>query len=149
MRRPSSVILAAVVPVARRSPRPIAPRTMGFVTDSDTTRTPIDSPPSTPPPSAADPGATPTPPTPPSPATSSPNAPPPPAAPNWRPPPSDSGRNASLIVGAIILLIGLWFFATRTLGLDLPEIDWGSLWPVILIAVGAWIVLTAMRQRSR
>ena len=34
-------------------------------------------------------------------------------------------------------------------GLDLPDLDWGQLWPVILIAIGAWIVLTAMRQRAR
>ena len=52
-------------------------------------------------------------------------------------------------MGSIVLVIGLWFFATRTLGLDLPDVDWGSLWPLILIALGAWILLTAMRQRSR
>ena len=67
----------------------------------------------------------------------------------WRPPASDSGRNVSLILGAIVLIVGLWFFATRTLGLDLPEIDWGQFWPVILIVLGAWIVLNAMRQRAR
>jgi len=120
------------------------------VTDSDTTRTSID-------PSAEAPGSSSAATSPQSPA--SPSSPPPPpswgaspppqAPPAWRPPPSDSGRNASLIVGSIILVIGLWFFATRTLGLNLPEIDWGSLWPLILIALGAWIVLTAMRQRSR
>jgi hypothetical protein len=77
---------------------------------------------------------------------------PPPAAtppPAWRPPASDSGRNASLIFGAIILILGVWFFATNPLGPDLPDLDWGQLWPVILIAIGAWIVLTAMRQRAR
>jgi hypothetical protein len=49
----------------------------------------------------------------------------------------------------IILIVGAWFFATRTLGLDLPEFDWGQLWPLILIGIGAWIVLGALRQRSR
>ena len=73
----------------------------------------------------------------------------PPPSQSWRPPASDSGRNASLIFGAIILVIGLWFFATQTLGLDLPDFDWGTFWPVILIAVGAWIVWGAFRQRSR
>jgi hypothetical protein len=43
----------------------------------------------------------------------------------------------------------VWFFATNTLGLDLPDLDWGQLWPLILIAIGAWIVLAAMRQRAR
>ncbi len=110
------------------------------MTDSDTTRTPID-PPATPGTSA--------PPPPPPPSSSPPPTPAPQPAPAWRPPRSDSGRNASLIVGAIILVIGLWFFATRTLGLDLPEVDWGSLWPLVLIGLGAWIVIGAMRQRSR
>jgi uncharacterized integral membrane protein len=80
-------------------------------------------------------------------ATGNPVTPPP--GQSWRPPASDSGRNVSLIFGAIILVIGLWFFATRTLGLDLPDLDWGTFWPVILIAIGAWIVYSALRQRSR
>jgi uncharacterized integral membrane protein len=119
------------------------------VTDADTTRTPTpppsDEPALTPP--NAEPSATSTAPTPPTQAT----PPPPPATPPsaWRPPASDSGRNASLIFGAVILILGVWFFATNTLGLDLPDLDWGQLWPLILIAIGAWIVLTAMRQRAR
>ena len=116
------------------------------MTDADTTRTPTPPPappsdeptvaPPDPGPSAAGPAPTPT----------APQGTPPRA---WRPPASDSGRNASLIFGAIILILGVWFFATNTLGLDLPDLDWGQLWPVILIAIGAWIVLTAMRQRAR
>jgi cell wall-active antibiotic response 4TMS protein YvqF len=81
-----------------------------------------------------------------------PSAPAPSPAPSqgstWRSSASDSGRNASLIFGAIVLIVGLWFFATRTLGLDLPEVDWGQFWPLILIALGAWIVLNAMRRRA-
>jgi hypothetical protein len=49
----------------------------------------------------------------------------------------------------IILVVGLWFFATRTLGLDLPRLDWGQLWPILLIAIGGLIVLNAMRRRTR
>jgi hypothetical protein len=128
------------------------------MTDSDTTRTPSVPPSgpsstaagteagvpppqpeaSAPPPSTAPPAAPPT----------APPAVPPPAPSSWRPPASDSGRNASLILGVIILVIGAWFFATRTLGLDLPDFDWGQLWPVVLILLGAWIVLSAVRQRS-
>ena len=120
------------------------------MTDADTTRTPTP-PPSDEPTSAppnAEPSATSTAPTPPPPPSTPPPSPatPPPA---WRPPASDSGRNASLILGAIILVLGVWFFATNTLGLDLPDLDWGQLWPLILIAIGAWIVLAAMRQRAR
>jgi hypothetical protein len=71
--------------------------------------------------------------------------PPPPPQPTWRPP-ADRGGSASLIFGVIILIIGLWFFATRTLGLDLPDIEWGTLWPLLLIGLGAWIVFGAMRR---
>ena len=73
---------------------------------------------------------------------------PPPRAPDWRPPRSDPGRNAALVFGVIILIVGLWYFATQTLDLDLPDLDWGQLWPVALIGVGVWIVLNALRQRS-
>lgn len=79
----------------------------------------------------------------------SPNGPtpaPPTPPPAWRPPPADHGRNASLIFGVIILIVGIWFFASRTLGLDLPDLDWNQLWPLILIGIGAWIVLGAVRQ---
>jgi hypothetical protein len=82
-------------------------------------------------------------------ATPPPNSPPRPAQPDWRPPRHDSGRNASLVFGVIILLVGLWFFATQTLGIDLPRLDWDQLWPIVLIAIGALIVLNAMQRRTR
>jgi hypothetical protein len=71
---------------------------------------------------------------------------PPPPARTWRPPQADQGRSASLIFGVIILAVGLWFFASKTLGLDLPDIEWSQLWPLLLIGLGAWIVLGAMRR---
>jgi hypothetical protein len=30
--------------------------------------------------------------------------------------------------------------------LDLPDIEWGTLWPLLLIGLGAWIVVSAMRR---
>ena len=69
---------------------------------------------------------------------------PPPPRPAWQPPPrTDHDRTGPLIIGVIFLVVGLWFFATRTLGLDLPRLDWNQLWPLILIVVGVWIVLRA------
>jgi Domain of unknown function (DUF5668) len=76
-----------------------------------------------------------------------PPSPPPPAQTEWRPPQADHGRNASRIFGIILLGIGLWFFATETLGLDLPELDWAQLWPIFLIGLGAWVVLGSMNRR--
>lgn len=71
---------------------------------------------------------------------------PPPVPPAWSPPRAEHDRTGPLVFGAIVLLIGLWFFATVTLGLDLPRISWGQLWPVILIGIGILIVLRAFRR---
>ena len=60
----------------------------------------------------------------------------------------DGGRLGSVAFGLLILAIGLWFFAAETLGLDMPDISWRQAWPVILIAIGTWIVLGQVR-RSR
>jgi hypothetical protein len=63
-----------------------------------------------------------------------------------RPPSSDSGRTGTVVFGLIVLALGLWFFAERTLGIDLPRIEWGSLWPIVLIGIGAWVLLGAARR---
>lgn len=70
-------------------------------------------------------------------------APPPPA---WRPPRDERRRDVSLVFGVILLLIGLWFFASRTLGLTLPRLELSQLWPILLIGLGVWIVLGAFRR---
>ena len=82
-------------------------------------------------------------------ATLPPAATPPPPA--WQPPagnsrPARRERGGALIGGTIVLLIGLWFFATTTLGLDLPRIDWRQYWPVILIVIGLLVILRAFRR---
>jgi lipopolysaccharide export LptBFGC system permease protein LptF len=61
---------------------------------------------------------------------------------------SDPGRTGTLIFGLVVLALGIWFFAERTLGIDLPRIQWSTLWPIILIALGAWILLGAARRRG-
>ena len=80
-------------------------------------------------------------------------APPPPPPPPVAPPPRrddhDRGRTASILFGLVILGVGLWFFAEHTLGLELPRIRWSQVWPLILIVVGLWVVLGAMRRGSR
>jgi hypothetical protein len=61
----------------------------------------------------------------------------------------DPGRLGSIIFGLVILAIGLWFLADESLGLAMPDIDWGRFWPVILILIGAWILLGARRRGAR
>jgi hypothetical protein len=75
-----------------------------------------------------------------------------PTPPPMAPPPSvryrrdDPGRTGTIVFGAILVILGLWFFADQTLGLELPRLRWSELWPVLLIGLGAWIVLGSMRR---
>jgi hypothetical protein len=69
---------------------------------------------------------------------------PPPAA---RRPERHDGRTGSIVFGAILLAVGIWFFLERTLGLELPDIRWSQFWPVILIVIGGWLVLGSWRSR--
>jgi hypothetical protein len=77
-------------------------------------------------------------------------APAPSSPPSWHTPDRGSpGRSGSIILGLILLAIGLWFFAEQTLGLNLPSLQWSQLWPLILIAIGGWILLAQVRRGSR
>lgn len=55
---------------------------------------------------------------------------------------------AGRVWGVLVLLVGLWFFADVTLGLDMPSIPWRDLWPVGLIVIGLAIVLRSMGRRA-
>jgi uncharacterized membrane protein len=61
----------------------------------------------------------------------------------------DGGRWWSLVAGIFLLTLGLWFFADRTLELDMPDIRWSQLWPVILIVIGVVVLVGAMRRDRR
>jgi uncharacterized integral membrane protein len=61
----------------------------------------------------------------------------------------DAGGTASLVLGIVLLAIGLWFFAQDTLGLELPSLRWNQLWPIILIVIGAWVLMGAVRRGPR
>ena len=47
---------------------------------------------------------------------------------------------------SILVAIGLWFFGDQTLGLDMPELSWSQLWPILIIGLGGWIVLGSLRR---
>jgi hypothetical protein len=74
-------------------------------------------------------------------------APPPAIPPEPTPgPPASNGPNfGSIIFGLIILGIGLWYFAERTLGLDLPRLDADQLWPIAVIGIGVWLIVRPRR----
>ena len=76
---------------------------------------------------------------------------------DWREPPwlpADRDRHrdrgpslASIVFGLVVLAIGVWYFLDRTLGIAMPAIRRGSLWPVLLILLGLVIVVQAARRR--
>ena len=70
--------------------------------------------------------------------------------PAWFPPRERERRPsaAAVIFGLALIAIGVWFFLDRTIGVDLPRIQWGTIWPVILIAIGGLILLRSFRRRA-
>ena len=54
----------------------------------------------------------------------------------------DSGRTA-LFVGGALVVIGLWFLVREYL----PDINWGLIWPLLLVGAGVVILVGASRRR--
>jgi hypothetical protein len=69
--------------------------------------------------------------------------------PTIRPPKQRSPDLASIVVGLVILGVGIWYFLDTTLGLTMPRIGWGELWPLLLIVIGGLILVRAATDRSR
>jgi hypothetical protein len=65
----------------------------------------------------------------------------------WRPPKQQGTNVATLVVGLVFLGIGIWYFLDQTLGLEMPRISWGDLWPIFLIVVGGIILFRATADR--
>ena len=79
-----------------------------------------------------------------------PSAPtPPPPSPAWEPPRRRDSSLPSIVVGLVILGIGIWYFMDQTLGLTMPRIRWGDLWPILLILLGGVILFRAATDRNR
>ena len=55
---------------------------------------------------------------------------------------NDPGRTA-MFVGGGLVLIGLWFLVREYL----PDINWGLIWPLLLVAAGVVILVGASRRR--
>jgi len=79
-----------------------------------------------------------------------PQSPTPPADERLRQRQRDDRRydTVSLVWGGILLVVGIWFFLDQTLGINLPSVNWGDFWPVILIVVGAIVIFQGMRRRT-
>jgi phage shock protein C len=60
-------------------------------------------------------------------------------------PPKKSRKKGSLIGGLILITLGAIFLADEFL----PNIDFGDLWPVILIVIGAGILINAFTGKNK
>jgi phage shock protein PspC (stress-responsive transcriptional regulator) len=56
--------------------------------------------------------------------------------------PSDA--RAGMVVGIGLVLVGLWFLLREYL----PGIDWGLIWPLVVVGIGAAILVTSLRRRA-
>ena len=65
-----------------------------------------------------------------------------PVSPASAPRPIDQGRT-QLLLGGGLVLVGLWFLVREYL----PDIDWSFVWPLLLVAAGIAILVTATRRR--
>jgi phage shock protein C len=57
---------------------------------------------------------------------------------------SGSGGRAGVVVGVGLVLIGVWFLLREYL----PDFDWGLVWPLVLVGIGALILVGSMRRRE-
>ena len=51
--------------------------------------------------------------------------------------------NAGIVAGFVLVGLGIWFLIDQYV-----DVDWQLVWPVVVIAIGAALVVAAMR-RSR
>jgi hypothetical protein len=54
----------------------------------------------------------------------------------------------ALVFGLIVLGVGLYYFADKTLGIAMPELDWDRIWPLVIIVVGVAIVGSNLLRRG-
>lgn len=66
-----------------------------------------------------------------------------PAAPSAAEPAREDDRRTALVIGAGLVVLGLWFLLREYL----PAINWGLVWPLLLVAAGVVILVTATRRR--
>ena len=66
----------------------------------------------------------------------------------WAPPEpvrrGGSPGNAALVVGAGLVILGLWFLLREYL----PDFNWGLVWPILIVGIGVLILVNATRRND-
>ena len=66
----------------------------------------------------------------------------------WAPPEpvrrQRSPGNAGLVVGAGLVILGLWFLGREYL----PDFNWGLVWPIVIVGIGVLILVNATRRND-
>ncbi len=57
-------------------------------------------------------------------------------------------RLASVVIGCVVILTGVYFLLRNAFGLAVPPIDWDLVWPVVVIASGIAIVSKAAASHT-
>ena len=57
-------------------------------------------------------------------------------------------NGGGIIFALILILVGAYYFLRNTLGFDLGELDEKALWPIVALALGAWILYRSVSSRS-
>jgi hypothetical protein len=58
-----------------------------------------------------------------------------------------AGTSFTRFFGLVLIVLGLWLFGRFTLDLDLPAVNWDLVWPLGLIALGGFVLLSAATRR--
>jgi hypothetical protein len=54
----------------------------------------------------------------------------------------------AIVFGVIVLVVGVYYFLSNTLGWNLGELNWDAIWPILVIGIGGSILLGAWRRAS-
>jgi hypothetical protein len=66
------------------------------------------------------------------------------ARPSDERPPATTPGNVPLVLGLVLIAIGVWYLVRQLL----PPIDFGSLWPVLAIGLGAVLLVASLRRSA-
>lgn len=53
-----------------------------------------------------------------------------------------------LVFGGILLVVGIYYLFQKTLGLNIPDLNWDTIWPVLLVILGGVVLFENWSKRQ-